>query len=127
MTRLLLLFSLLALGACRTSQFPDGQTWRLTEIGGQSVPDSVRTTLRFDRADNSYSGAAACNTYRGTYTRTDARLSLGPAAATKRMCEAIEWETQYFNLLPQVTGYTLENRVFRLVGEGRVLAVFRED
>jgi heat shock protein HslJ len=121
----LLCFLALAFAACKSSPFPDQKLWRLRTLEGQAVPDSVRTTLQFNKADKSYAGGAACNSYRGTYTLNAEALTLGPAISTKRFCPAMQWETNYFAILPRVAGYRVNGEKLELLdGNKAVLAEY---
>jgi heat shock protein HslJ len=86
------------LGADRTvlaaftaqSQSLAGTSWIATGYnnGRQAVVSSINgteLTIQFG-TDGRYSGSAGCNRFNGSFTQQGGRVTLGPAAATRRMC-----------------------------------------
>jgi heat shock protein HslJ len=68
----------------------DSGRWTLAsyDVDGRatSVPKEVRADARFE--NGRVAGSAGCNAYQGSYTRAgDAKLTVGPIAATQRFCE----------------------------------------
>jgi heat shock protein HslJ len=86
-----------------------GTSWEVTGFnnGRQAVVSpqtSTTLTLAFS-ADGRFSGSAGCNNYTGTYTAQGLKLSLGPPAATRRMCPqpgVMEQEQQFLKALQTV-------------------------
>jgi heat shock protein HslJ len=67
-----------------------GTAWRVSAYNnGRQAVTSVRAgtslTLAFG-SDGRVSGSAGCNNYTGPYALTGERLTIGPVAATRRMC-----------------------------------------
>lgn len=60
------------------------QSWRVTELSGQSLSDSP-ASLTFAR-DGAVSGTTGCNAINGTYTLDGVQISFGPVATTRKMC-----------------------------------------
>jgi heat shock protein HslJ len=83
----------------------DGSTWRLVEIAGQAVPETVLATLAFSEPGR-VAGTAGCNGYTGTARLEEGRLALGPLATTRRACEpqAMAFEQRYLAALATAQG-----------------------
>ncbi|HSQ00164.1 MAG TPA: META domain-containing protein [Candidatus Dormibacteraeota bacterium] len=68
----------------------EGVTWEVTGYnnGRQAVVSPlIGTTLTLSFQNGAVVGSAGCNTFRATYTRDGQRLSIGPPAATRKMCD----------------------------------------
>ncbi|MBX0291417.1 META domain-containing protein [Hymenobacter sp. HSC-4F20] len=90
------------------------QRWVLTEIEGQ-VPSTTRgatTDLVLNSVGSTNAGRAFCNNYGGKYLLTagSAQLTFSAQYSTYATCAEQDQETHYFQLLPQVTRYTISNR-----------------
>jgi len=67
----------------------EGVTWKVTGYnnGRQAVVSPLSgTVLTLSFADGAVSGRAGCNSFRATYTRDDSHLTIGPIAATRKIC-----------------------------------------
>jgi heat shock protein HslJ len=72
------------------SQSLAGTSWKVTGFnnGRQAVVSPLtgtEPTLAF-LGDGRYSGSAGCNNFTGSWTAQGLKVTLGPAAATRRMC-----------------------------------------
>lgn len=98
------LILLTALNACGQDETVSGQTgpddlWRLIRIG--EAPVAERITIRFPEQGRA-AGEAPCNSYSSDQTAPLPWIDLGPIAATRRACPALELETRYFELLERM-------------------------
>jgi heat shock protein HslJ len=93
-----------------------GTAWRVTGYnnGKQavvSVAAETIVTMAFS-SDGRVSGSAGCNNYMATYTADGDRLTIGPAAATKKLCgqpaEVMEQEQLVLKALELVATARLE-------------------
>jgi heat shock protein HslJ len=93
-----------------------GTSWHATGInnGKQAVSSLVRdstVTLNFG-ADGVATGSAGCNNFRAPYTADGAKVSFGPAVATRKMCAqpegVMEQEQNFLNALGTVTTSRIE-------------------
>jgi heat shock protein HslJ len=99
-----------------------GTSWRVTgyNTGSQAVRSVIAgTTLTMAfGTDGRVTGSAGCNNYFGPYTHEADRLTLGPAAATKKAClqpeGAMEQEQQFLAALGTVATVRLEGNRARL-------------
>jgi Heat shock protein len=117
--------------ATGSGQGPAGN-WQLEErVSGldmvQVIP-GTRITASIT-ADGKISGSAGCNSYGGSWTSEGDSFTIGQVYSTEMYCMepegVMEQESEYFNLLGQVAGYTLSGE--RLVftdDSGNPLLVF---
>jgi len=80
--------------------------WVVEDINGGGVIDASRTTLTFGE-EGRVAGMAGCNNYNASYEADDGTLTVGPAAATRKMCaEALmNQETTFLNALESVDSW----------------------
>lgn len=87
-----------------------GTSWRvLSYNNGKQAVVSVLTgttlTMAFSK-DGRVSGSAGCNQYTATYAHTGQKLTIGPAAATRKLCtqpdRVMEQESQFLKALETV-------------------------
>ena len=107
--------------------------WTLTFYNngrsGLATPLANTTaTATFD-PEVGVSGSAGCNNYRATYETNHDRLTIGPAASTRRLCAApdglMQQESTFLALLEEVATYTINGNELDLKNaEGKVLARF---
>jgi heat shock protein HslJ len=107
----------------------EGIDWVLTGIAtGDAVVQSwidETITARFE--DGQVTGSAGCNSYSANYAVDNARLTLGPAASTRKACaeEIMQREAQFLTALGQVASF--ETRLETLLlygGQGELLLQF---
>jgi len=88
----------------------EGTTWELMFYPSADAVDAVPVlpgaaiTARFD--GGKLTGNAGCNDYTAEYKRDDTQLTVGPVAATKKMCAepagVMEQENAYLKMLAEV-------------------------
>lgn len=122
-----LAISLLTLAACApdtadtdkpaaTDAIDPTGSWTIEVIGDRPVIDRSPTAITFT-ADGTVAGNAGCNQFTGGFELTGMRLSMGPLAATQRMCavEALmEQEGRFLKALERVDGVSMENGILVL-------------
>lgn len=96
-------------------------SWMLIEI------DGVKVTLSDNNADNVFlslgqqegglHGQAWCNTYFGSYTATDGKISIGNIGATRMACDQLMDEQNYFNILQKMTSFSIKDKELTLSGD----------
>jgi len=112
-----------------TSSSLEGRIWTLTNFIAESDGDvrlpitGTTITARFE--DGQISGTAGCNQYSGSYTAADTMV-LNEMSWTEMFCMEPEGvmpqETQYLEILRDVTTYTIEENQLTLSTEdGRAL------
>jgi heat shock protein HslJ len=96
--------------------------WRLTSLGGQTVaaPTDPRReqSLTFQPGDmptsGSYSGSSGCNRLVGTYTTTDATITLTGAGTLVACKELAQAESAFLNALKATRRYRISGQVLEL-------------
>ena len=99
------LLCVLSMTACRSDETVAAygaadQEWHLIEIDGELF--SSRATVTFPEPGK-IAGQAPCNTYSGTLTAPYPWFETGPLAVTRRACEALVAEGQFFEALGEMT------------------------
>lgn len=112
----------------QTRQDWEGRNWVLASFLAEDVVTSVlegsQITALFENGE--VSGSAGCNSYGGSYTIDDFRLSVGVLTTTKMACTSpagvMEQEQRYLSFLAGTFAHNLEGDQFRLeMGDGRSL------
>lgn len=108
-----------------------GTSWIVTghNNGRQAVVSSLEgteLTLQFG-TDGRYAGSAGCNRINGSFTQQGERVTLGPAAATRRMCPepkgVMDQEAEFLKALQTVTTARFEgDRVELRTADGAMAA-----
>ncbi len=97
-------------------------TWIVTGYnnGNQAVVSVLADTemTAVFAEDGTMSGTAGCNSYRATYTTDGDALTIGPAAATRKLCASpegiMEQEALYLAALPNATVYRIDGETLEL-------------
>ncbi|MCA1369088.1 META domain-containing protein [Bradyrhizobium sp. BRP14] len=91
-------------------------SWLAEDIGGRGVIDDLQTTLEI-REDGTYGGMAGCNNFTGTFSLSDATISFGSAAATRKICAPaiMDQEQKFLNALGAELGWKIEGGKLTLV------------
>jgi heat shock protein HslJ len=110
-----------------------GTEWTLTfynnSRGGLTTPIlDTAITATFD-PEVGLAGSAGCNRYRASFETNADRLTIGPAASTRRLCPEpegiMEQESAFLGLLEDVATYTISGNQLDLKNaEGIILAQF---
>jgi len=97
----------------------EGVTWKVTGYnnGRQAVVSPlIGTTLTVSFADGSVTGNAGCNTFRAPYTREENRLTIGPVAATRKVCKknVMEQEREFLAAIESTTTWAVDRNMLDL-------------
>ena len=98
----------------------EGITWEVTGFNNGRhavVSPLVGTTLTVSFQDGAIVGSAGCNRFRATYTRDGNRLTVGPATATRMMCDGegvMEQEREFLAAIESATLWTVERDMLDL-------------
>ncbi len=93
-------------------------TWQVESIQGKAVID--RSPARFVFVDKQQvSGSASCNNFSAHYMVNDNRLTIQPAAVTRKMCAPalMNQENSFLAGLAQIKLYQLEQNKLYLLDE----------
>lgn len=107
----------------RTSAALEGTTWYCTAYnngtgGVESVAASSQITAIFG-PDGGLNGSSGVNTYSGTYTAEETKLTIDPALVTTKMAgpePLLQQEQKYLAALPKTTRYDISGDVLELWG-----------
>jgi len=104
--------------------------WELISLNGGDLIEGRAITLHF--AETSLEGSGGCNTYGGSYTVSEDRLSVSGVYATEMACmepEGImDQEQAYLQLFNAITRYRVEGDQLELYNEaGSPTLVFAAD
>ena len=91
----------------------EGESWILTQMltaGGQTEIVQTGVSAEFD--GSTISGNSGCNAYHASYEATGSEISLGPIAATKKICPEDEQSTEdrYLQLLAEIGSFEVSGR-----------------
>jgi heat shock protein HslJ len=109
-----------------------GTNWLVTGYnnGKQAVVSVIidtQLTANFG-ADGQLSGSAGCNNYTGSYKTDSSNITIGPLAATRKLCqpdEVMQQEAQYLAALETAATYRIDgNRMELRTAEGALATTF---
>lgn len=106
-----------------------GKQWILTELHGDSVDQTIRSTLSV-APDSRASGTTGCNRWFGTASFEGSSLTFSGVATTRMACAkpAMDREASFTRMIGLVRSWKLIRNELSLAGEdGVVLAVFRPE
>lgn len=69
------------------------------------------------------SGRGTCNDFSGKLKLNIASIAITELTSTKMMCDAMDFETAYFSLLPQMTSYKLDTKTLTLTASDGVKTI----
>jgi heat shock protein HslJ len=97
-----------------------GTTWRLENLAGTAVLDSVAATLEFP-AEGQAAGNASCNRFTGPVTIAGTAITFGPLAVTRMACpEAVmSQESAYLDALAKAERFRVEGPFLYIYSAGR--------
>lgn len=96
-------------------------TWTLDSIDGESVPDGVTATATFGE-DGSLTGSGGCNNFSGSYTIEGGLITVGPIAATLKLCpDSSDTERLYLDALQGASTWSTTGGGLVLDGAGRLV------
>jgi copper homeostasis protein (lipoprotein) len=85
-----------------------GTRWVLVELNGQEIPDNLssRPYIQFSAEDNRVTGNGSCNNFFGTFIVGENYLiNISGIGSTKMMCENMQVESRFFEILQKVNSY----------------------
>ena len=111
----------------------DGSSWSLMSYKdntGETVNVLPRSTTTVLFQANQVTGIAGCNNFNATYQTTRNKLSFGPVATTRKVCNTplgiMQQETAFLAALDSTVSYKLTlNSLEMLDSRGNTLLTFR--
>ncbi len=104
----------------------DGE-WRVTQIGGDVVPETSAPTLTF-AVDGRVYGSTSCNRFNSSYSLDGDTLEVGNLAVTKRACDPglMQQERRFLDAISLIENASLEQGGFLVLsGIGQRLVAVR--
>jgi heat shock protein HslJ len=101
-----------------------GSTAWVLESLGSVTEGASKITLKFSD-DNKFSGNSTCNSYFGSFKSTESAVTFSNIGSTKMMCDEMNLETDYFNMLRKADKYTISENELVLYTSGTKIAVFK--
>lgn len=122
----------LFLTACSTAEDLDGTSWDLESYrnsGGAMVDILPDTIVTANFQEDQVWGDVTCNNYSGSYKTTRRKISIGPLAATLRMCVGpegiMEQEAAFLKAFEAATRFEIDGDILELENaQGVTILVF---
>lgn len=95
-----------------------GVTWLAEDISGDGVIDNLQSTFSIDEGGR-ISGMAGCNRFNGMAKLEGAKISVGPLAASRKMCPPaiMDQERKFLEALTNAKSFEIEDAFLRLLGD----------
>ena len=112
-------------------KFPLAETkWGLLELNGKEVEPSKRRDyfINFDSKSGKFRAFVGCNTMSGNYfMKSTGKLGFSNVVTTRKACEKMDVERDFFNNLQKVDSYMIEGggKVLHLHSGKKALAKFQ--
>lgn len=104
-------------------------SWMLIEVDGVKVTlsdnNANNVSLSLGQSEGGLHGQSWCNTYFGSYTASDGKVTIGDIGATRMACDQIMDEQNYFNILQKMTSFSITDKVLTLSGDSHELKFSR--
>lgn len=126
MKRYIFAIPLLCLMACHSSKPLVERTydhpllldkmWAVTSIKGKEIqyPNQADVAYFVFRRDGKVSGGGGCNQYHGKYMFVGDSISIFDIGSTRMACPEIKIEETFFNTLPEVVRFKVNNENLKL-------------
>lgn len=106
------------------------QSWQLVTLAGKTVKpgdDGNVAFIEFDSATNNANGFSGCNNFQGSFDVKNDKLSMGPAASTRKMCkDGMELEGAFLATMPNFASYTITDGVLTIKdNQANTVATFK--
>ncbi|MEF9924380.1 MAG: META domain-containing protein [Muribaculaceae bacterium] len=106
----------------------EATAWKLVTLNGEAnkkFAESDRFTMKFNNADSTYSGVAACNRFFGKFEmKKNGVIDIHAGASTMMACPNMELERPLLLMLDEADKYKIENGKLILYKGGAKVAEF---
>jgi heat shock protein HslJ len=136
MTKTLLLLLVLTAASCgvkngnTTTPEPEDVKWvleALMTLPNIKVPAKDGPFMRLEKVTGKVNGSGGCNSFFGSFTRSDDNIDISNIASTKKYCvELQELENAYFAALDAANRYSLKGKELLLFKDDTQLAKFKK-
>ena len=79
-----------------------------------------------DKELSRVNGRGGCNRFFGNYEMESSRLKFSPMGATRMACPDLQTETEFFQMLDGVDGYSIKDNKLSFLSKNKVVAVFKK-
>ena len=99
-----------------------GIAWRPASIGAEPIPEDSGMFVQFE-VDGSIKGHGGCNSFFGSFEKSDSDVSVGPLGATKMACEmqVMSRETAFMDALQETERLGASAKGLQLLGDNSML------
>ena len=112
----------------------DGSSWALKSYqddAGETVNILPKSTITVLFQADKVTGIAGCNNYSASYQTNRNKLTFGPAATTRKVCNSplgiMQQENAFLNALKSTAAYKLKSNSLEMTdSRGNTLLVFRK-
>jgi heat shock protein HslJ len=130
----LIAFSFFVTAACTSIKIPlvqnlENRKWVLDSLNGSkvSITSGKEITLQFDSENGKINGYGGCNNYFGNYIKDSGKLNISGLGSTKMSCTDLSMEQSYFEMLPKIDSYEIDNGILYLFRLGSIVMVFHSE
>ncbi|PSW75222.1 hypothetical protein C9J41_00805 [Photobacterium sp. GB-50] len=108
-----------------------GHKWDLVTLEGETVKPGAGGNvafIQFDMDNKSAHGFSGCNNFQGSFETSNGTLTMGPAAATRKMCmDGMELEKSFLETMPSFASYVIVDNVLTVKDkQGNQVATFKK-
>ena len=95
-------------------------------LRGQFSHAADQIFIQFNEAEHRVNGRGGCNRFFGNYEMESSRLKFSPMGATRMACPDLQTETEFFQMLDGVDGYSIKDNKLSFLSKNKVVAVFKK-
>ncbi|CAG20844.1 META domain-containing protein [Photobacterium profundum] len=103
--------------------------WKLMQLGGQDAKLGAaekEVFIQFASEGNAVHGFSGCNSFKGGFEIDQGKLTMGPVAATRKMCmDGMDQEQAFLSAMGQFASYSVQGEALTVKNnQGEVVATF---
>ena len=101
--------------------------WELVELNGKAVEETTRRDyfINFDSKSGTFKAFVGCNKIAGKYYMKSAnKLGFSDITSTRKMCDNIEVEREFFNNLQKTDNYMIDGKMLHIHIGKKAIAKF---
>lgn len=132
------LISSLLLSACSTNSLEkennmenlvlENSKFQAIELNNIAVKNSEKVAFISFESDSKIHGNLGCNNFFGSYQLNKNELNLAQVGSTMMMCQNMDTEREFLDVLQNTKTYKLENNILELFNkDGKNIAKFRKE
>lgn len=103
-----------------------GTEWQLVQIMGTDISAKGEEFTMLLHDNGQASGMGNCNRFMATYKTSESRdITFTDISSTRRFCQDIEREMEYFAMLESVTHYEMDAEIMILLSNGTLVGMMK--